>query len=74
MMWANINHCPKKLSALGHGHEKNEKPNHSDENNNEHSIENGLGHNHGKTNGKIFCSQCPPKRQRTKKIYDSGRI
>ena len=23
MIWANINHCPKKLSASGHGHENN---------------------------------------------------
>lgn len=48
MIWANISHCPKKLSAPGHGH-SNETVDHSDENNNEHSIENG----HRKTNGKI---------------------
>lgn len=50
MIWANISHCPKKLSAPGHGHSI-EKSDHSDENNNkEHSLENG----HGKANGKNF--------------------
>ncbi|KAJ6637815.1 Proton channel OtopLc [Pseudolycoriella hygida] len=48
MIWANISHCPKKLSAPGHGHNHtNETLKHSDENNNQHSIENG----HAKPNG-----------------------
>lgn len=52
MIWANISHCPKKLSAPGHGHQHvhdAEKTDHSDENNNQHSIENG----HGKPNGHV---------------------
>lgn len=46
MIWANISHCPKKLSAPGHGH-STEQADHSDENNNE-SIEAGNGKSIGK--------------------------
>lgn len=28
MIWANINHCPKKLSASGHGHDNHGSPQH----------------------------------------------
>lgn len=56
MIWANISHCPKKLSAPGHGHDTHghdtEKSHHSDENNNQHSIEDG----HKKPNGKNWQS------------------
>lgn len=60
MIWANISHCPKKLSAPGHGHHHGhdaEKTDHSDENNNQHSIESG----HGKPNGKSGISA--PKKE-----------
>jgi ABC-type nickel/cobalt efflux system permease component RcnA len=35
MMWANINHCPKKLSAHGHGHGHSGSNHHDNHNHNE---------------------------------------
>lgn len=49
MIWANINHCPKKLSAPGHGHNEHHGHENGGFENKHESVEDGT---FNKSNGK----------------------